>query len=130
MRAAEGTTEMKLRFAVLALALIWCCCTALHVWAQTPELLLFGGRNHRVFLGCLNCGGLNSDSVCNRFGDYGSRFSDKSIWNRFSDHGSRFSDYSPWNRFASDPPVIVDADGAFYGYLTSNRFHPIDLCII
>ncbi|MCS7173981.1 MAG: hypothetical protein N0A24_11550 [Armatimonadetes bacterium] len=92
--------------------------------AQTPELLLFGGRDHRVFLGCLNCGRFDPDSVCNRFGEYGSRFSSRSIWNRFGDYGSRFSPYSPWNRLALYPPVIVDRQGNFYGYFTSNRFHP------
>jgi hypothetical protein len=85
--------------------------------AQTEALLLFGGQNNRIFLGCLNCNRFSSDSICNRFGDYGSRFSDKSIWNRFGDYGSRFSD-SPWNRFPSNPPVIVDRSGNFYGYFS------------
>jgi hypothetical protein len=91
--------------------------------AQTPELLLFGGRDHKTFLGCLNCSRFDLSSVCNRFGDHGSRFSLTSIWNRFGDYGSRLSSYSPWNRFASDPPVIVDSVGNFYGYFTSNRFY-------
>jgi hypothetical protein len=94
------------------------------VHAQTPELLLFGGDDHKTFLGCLNCGRFDPGSVCNRFGDHGSRFSSESIWNRFGNYGSRFSSYSPWNRFASDPPVIVDRQGNFYGYFTSNRYHP------
>lgn len=91
--------------------------------AQTPALLLFGGKDHKVFLGCLNCGRFDSSSVCNRYGDFGSRFSDKSIWNRFGNYGSRFSSESPWNKFATDPPVVVDRDGSFYGYFTANRFH-------
>jgi len=90
---------------------------------QVPELLLFGREDHKTFLGCLNCSRFASESICNRFGDHGSRFSDKSIWNRFGDYGSRFSSYSPWSRFASDPPVLVDADGKFYGYFTANRSH-------
>jgi len=53
--------------------------------AQTPELLLFGGDNHKTFLGCLNCDRFDSRSVCNGFGDHGSHFSSESIWNRFSD---------------------------------------------
>lgn len=91
--------------------------------AQAPELLLFGGRDQQTFLGCLNCSRFDPSSVCNRFGDHGSRFSSESIWNRFGDYGSRFSSYSPWNRFASDPPVIVDRNGNFYGYFASSRFH-------
>jgi hypothetical protein len=92
--------------------------------AQDSALLLFGGEDHKRFLGCLNCGRLDTVSVCNRFGDHGSRFADESIWNRFGDFGSRFSSLSPWNKFASDPPVIVDKEGNFYGYFTSNRSNP------
>ena len=91
--------------------------------AATPALLLFGGKDHNTFLGCLNCSRLDSGSVCNRFGDFGSQFSDASIWNQFGDYGSRFADTSPWNRLASEPPVVVDKDGSFYGYFTANRFH-------
>jgi hypothetical protein len=86
--------------------------------------LLFGGPNNSgsVFIGCLNCGRFDSSSVCNQFGDFGSRFATNSIWNRFGDYGSRFSDTSPWNKFASSAPKVVDAAGRFYGYFTSNRF--------
>jgi hypothetical protein len=90
---------------------------------RTPALLLFGREDHKTFLGCLNCGAISAESVCNPFADYGSRFSDSSIWNQFNEYGSRFSDYSPWNPFASKPPVIVDGDGNFYGYFTANRTH-------
>lgn len=92
--------------------------------AQTPELLLFGGEDCKIFLGCLNCSRFDPDSVCNRSGDYGSCFKSKCIWNRFGDYGSPFGSYSPWNRFAFDPPVIVDREGNFYGYFTSNRYNP------
>jgi hypothetical protein len=112
----------------IARAIVGCimaisCCVAL-LEAQTPALLLFGGRNHRTFLGCLNCGRFDSGSVCNSFGNHGSRFSADSIWNPFSDYGSRFNNYSPWNKFSTDPPVVVDAQGNFYGYFTSNQFQP------
>lgn len=90
---------------------------------ELPALLLFGGANHKVFLGCLNCGRFDAGSVCNRFGDYGNRFNSDSIWNRFGDYGSRFSMFSPWNKYASDPPIVVDGDGNSYGYFTSNRYH-------
>jgi hypothetical protein len=90
--------------------------------AETP-LLLFGGRDHKVFLGCLNCGHFEAGSVCNSFGEHGSQFSGESIWNPFGDYGSQFNSYSPWNQFASDPPVVVDHEGQFYGYFTANRMH-------
>jgi len=91
---------------------------------QRSELLLFGGRGHDVFLGCLNCGEFDSASVWNEFGTHGSTFSDVSIWNKFGTYGSEFSDESPWNRFGQNPPVIVDRSGGFYGYFTANRFFP------
>jgi HYDIN/CFA65/VesB family protein len=88
----------------------------------TSRVLLFGGRNHGVFLGCYSCNRLDSDSVFNEFGSYGSRFSSTSIWNHFSDYGSKFSSDSACNEFASNPPVLVDESGKFYGALTVNRF--------
>ena len=89
-----------------AIAVLIACVPALA--QDSPALLLFGGDGHKTFLGCLNCGRFDSGSVCNKFGNY----------------GSKFSNYSPWNRFASEPPAIVDASGNFYGYLTANRYNP------
>ena len=89
-----------------------------------PALLLFGGKNHKTFLGCLNCGKYDSGSICNKYGDQGSKYATDSIWNKYGDFGSKYSDQSPWNKYASDPPVIVDKDGEFYGYLTANKLHP------
>lgn len=88
--------------------------------ASAQDLLIFGGRGHDVFLGCLSCSRFESDSVLNSFGKYGSEFSSDSIWNQFSQYGGQFSAYSPCNRMATDPPVVVDRDGGFYGYLTVN----------
>jgi hypothetical protein len=86
------------------------------------ELLLFGGQNHRVFLGCLTCSEYDSGSILNQFGEYGSEFSSTSIFNAFSEYGSAFSTYSACNQFASDPPVIVDRQGNAYGRLTINPY--------
>jgi hypothetical protein len=92
--------------------------------AETTALLLFGGEDHKTFLGCLNCGRTSPGSVCSRYGEYGSRYSDTSVWSRYGNYGSRYSAFSPWNKFASDPPVIVDREGGFYGYFTANKSHP------
>lgn len=86
-------------------------------------LLLFGGEDHKTFLGCVNCGRYESSSICNKYGDQGSKYATDSIWNKYGDFGSRYSSLSPWNKYASDPPVIVDNDGAFYGYFTANPYH-------
>lgn len=91
--------------------------------AQTKALLLFGDSDRKTYLGCLNCGRYDSDSVCNRYGSYGSRYSSTSIWNIYGSFGSRYSGESPWNPYASNPPAVVDKDGGFYGYLTANRYN-------
>jgi hypothetical protein len=92
---------------------------------SNSELLLFGenGSGHKAFLGCLNCGRYDAGSICNRYGNNGSRYGSDSIWNPYGEYGSRYSSRSPWNKYATDPPVIVDRAGNFFGYLTSNRFH-------
>jgi hypothetical protein len=39
---------------------------------QAPKaLLLFGGQDHKDFLGCLNCVDSSPASVCNELGKYG-----------------------------------------------------------
>ncbi len=86
------------------------------------ELLLFVGKSHDVFIGCLNCSKYDSGAVCNKYGDQGSKYNDKSIWNRYGSYGSKYSDTSPWNKYASAPPVIVDREGNFYGYFTANKY--------
>jgi hypothetical protein len=91
--------------------------------ASGQELLLFGGSEHDVYLGCLNCNQYSSESICNDFGA-GNSFKTESIFNAFSGFGSEFSSKSPWNGFSSsdDVPVLVDKQGGFYGYFTINQF--------
>ncbi|HSV47015.1 MAG TPA: hypothetical protein VLJ58_14600 [Ramlibacter sp.] len=86
-------------------------------------LMLYGGAGHQTFLGCLQCG-FDPASVCNKHGQYGSRFAGGSIWNKLDQYGSRYSDHSPWSRYASEPPALVDRQGNFQGYLTANAYNP------
>jgi hypothetical protein len=85
--------------------------------AVAPKLMIFGGPGHQVYLGCLNCSEFARDSVQNQFGPNGSSFSQTSIRNEFSPYGSKFSNYSACNPFASNPPVVVDGQGRYYGRL-------------
>ena len=114
-------------FAVL-LMLVLACLSALMVAtveAQTSKaLLLFGGHDHKTFLGCLNCSETAMGSICNKFGLQGSKFQVNSIWNKFGTYGSKFSTDSPWNKFSTSAPIIVDKDGGSYGYFSANHFHP------
>ena len=87
---------------------------------STSKLMLFGGKNHKTYLGCLSCGQYVSDSVFNEYGTYGGKFSQTSIQNIYGEFGSANSVYSACNAYATDPPVIVDSAGKFYGRLTIN----------
>jgi len=90
------------------------------VQGNSQTLHIYGGNNHDVYLGCLNCNKYDSNSIWNRHGTYGSKYNSNSIWNRHGNYGGAYSDNSPFNRYASHPPVIVDKSGNFYGYLTVN----------
>lgn len=78
------------------------------------NILLFNNQNE--FRGCLDCSRYSSDSVCNRYGTYGSRYSSSSIWNRFG-AGSRYNSDSPFNRYGTGLKMVDNA-GNFYGYLS------------
>ncbi|MDP9646148.1 hypothetical protein [Paraburkholderia caledonica] len=98
-------------------------CTS-QVNAQATKLMLFGSEDHKTYLGCLNCSEYATDSVHNEYGDHGSQYATDSIFNRYGQYGSPYSNDSPCNQYANDPPVIVDGNGAFYGRLTLNAYHP------
>ena len=91
--------------------------------AQQVELLLYGGDDHDVFLGCLNCGKYDANSVWNAYGTYGSQYSSLSIWNRYGTYGSRYNSLSPWNKYSTNAPVVVDKEDNFYGYFSANKYH-------
>lgn len=86
-------------------------------------LLIFGGDNHDVYLGCLNCSKYDSSSIWNKYGDHGSKYNSECIWNKYGDYGGKYSSNSPFNKYASNPPVLVDREGNFYGYFTADKYH-------
>ena len=90
------------------------------VFGQT--LMIFGGDDHDVYLGKLNASEYDSESIWNEYGSYGNSYSSTSIWNEYSSYGSDYGSYSPFNEYATYPPVIVDAQGNFYGYFTVNEY--------
>jgi hypothetical protein len=90
----------------------------------TGKLMIFGGADHKTYLGCLNCSQYTADSIFNEYGQHGSRYSSESIWNQFAEYGSAYSQYGACNAYATDPPVIVDGSGKYYGRLTLNQYHP------
>ena len=83
-------------------------------------LQVFGGHDHKTYLGCLTCSEMSPDSIMNPFSTYGNQFNPESIMNQFGEYGSRFGMYSACNAFALDPPVIVDKNGNYYRRLSVN----------
>ncbi|WP_047547300.1 hypothetical protein [Psychroserpens sp. Hel_I_66] len=90
--------------------------------ASGQTMHLYGGSNHDVYLGCLNCNSYDSNSIWNEYGTYGSSYNTKSIWNEYGTYGSKYNTFSPWNSYSNDPPIVVDKDGNFYGYFTVNAY--------
>lgn len=85
-------------------------------------LYIYGGQNHDTYLGCLNCSDTDKNSIWNEYGTYGSSYNTNSIWNEYGTYGNEYNQYSPWNAYSSNPPVIVDKEGNFYGYFTVNEY--------
>ena len=115
---------MRLKSIVLFLTLILIAGVSLAGSSADVELLLFGGENHKVFLGCLNCRRYDQSSVWNSYGTYGSKYQSESIWNRYGTFGNKYNSESPCNKYSTEAPVIVDRDGGFYGHFSANKYHP------
>ncbi len=113
-----------MRQLLLTLSLLSCfVAVAAHTQTKPAALLLFGGEDHKTFLGCLNCVDTSEVSVCNEYGKYGSEYNSLSIWNEYGTYGSEYNSYSPWNEYSNDAPIIVDKDGHSYGYFSANSYH-------
>ena len=89
---------------------------------QCQTLHLYGGQNHDEYLGCLNCNSYDKNSIWNEYGNYGNYYNSKSIWNKYGPYGNEYNSNSPWNEYGSNPPVVVDKDGNFYGYFTVSEY--------
>lgn len=84
--------------------------------AQSVPILMSGDGS---FLGIITSNRVETKSICNSVGDYGSSVGSMSMRNRISDYGSQISDYSAYNRYASRPPVIVK-DGEIVAIVSKN----------
>jgi hypothetical protein len=117
--------KRKLFARAAAMALVLCLSGTAQAQAQDrPRLVLYGGEDYKTFLGCFNCNNFDAESVCNRYGEHGSRFAGRSIWNKLDAFGSRYSDQSPWNPYADQPPALFDRVGNFQGFFTANVYNP------
>ncbi len=90
--------------------------------AFAQKVMIYGGENHDVYLGCITCTQFHDESIWNENGVYGTKNNNLSIWSEFSDYGNEFSYLSPWNEYATHPPILVDDKGGNYGYFTRNQY--------
>jgi hypothetical protein len=72
-----------------------------------------------TFLGSLNPNNYDSDSIFNKYGNYGSKYGQNSIFNKYSGYGGHFSPLSPFNSSSQTPPRIF-SNGREVGFLTTN----------
>ena len=72
------------------------------------------------FLGKISSNRHDNQSILNRYGPYGSRYSPTSIFNKHSDYGSRFGINSINNAYCSRPPKLV-INERLLGFVTVNR---------
>lgn len=77
------------------------------------RLLLFDSSNE--FKGCLDCSRYDSDSICNKYGTYGSKYNSYSIWNKYGTVGNKYNGESPFSKYGKGLK-IVDDNGTVYGY--------------
>ena len=75
------------------------------------ELLLYSDENS--FHGCLDCTKYDQSSICNKYGQFGSKYSHESIWNKYG-IGSKFDQNSPFNKYGNGL-VVVDNYGNNHG---------------
>jgi hypothetical protein len=97
--------------------------------ASAPDeaILIFGGSDHEVFLGCLNCLEADINSVLNKYSNFGWA-NNYGIWGEYGQYGGKYGTYSACNQYTSTPPVMIDRKGSSYGYLSVNKYKSGSVC--
>jgi len=85
-------------------------------------LYLYADDGTGTFLGEISSNKYDTDSIANKYGDYGSKYQTKSIFNQYGNYGSKYSQYSVFNEYATKPPKIMDKNGKVVGYLSANKY--------
>ncbi len=91
------------------------------------DLLIFGDRNHDVFLGCITCNEYSSKSIFNSMSKFGFENS-YGLWNSYGKYKNEYSSTSACNEYGSYPPVVVDTDGNYYGKFTIDEYDRKSVC--
>lgn len=77
--------------------------------------------NDGTFLGIISKDSYDLNSINNKYGNYGSRYSATSIFNEYGNYGGQYSAMSPFNPYSNTPPKLY-IDKSFAGYLTVNSY--------
>ena len=93
-----------------------------YVSKPSTILYIYGGINEKDYLGKLNASRYDSESIWNPYGTYGNKYNSKSIWNAYGTYGNEYNSNCPFNEYGSNPPVLRDKNGKFYGYFTANKY--------
>jgi hypothetical protein len=88
------------------------------------RVVLIGGPDRAIYLGCVSCPQSDAESVFNPTGSFGSPVSQTSIFNPIGPYGSPISQYSVCNPVAASPPVLIDTARRVRGVLTLNPATP------
>lgn len=73
-----------------------------------------------AFLGLVSNDRYADESICNRYGNFGSPYSSTSVLNKYAQYGGTHSDLGAYNPNAQQPPLIIQ-NGQPIGLLTKNR---------
>lgn len=104
-------------------------------------IILFSNQVEASTLGCYQVNGMSvfgynysewkfigaisnqydSNSIANEYGA-GSEYRSDSIMNEYGHYGGEYSSSSAFNDYTSTPPIIVDNNYKFIGYLTTNEY--------
>jgi hypothetical protein len=76
-----------------------------------------------TFLGEITFNSYDSNSISNKYGNYGSPYSQTSIFNEYGKYGSPYGQNSPFNEYSNIPPKIMK-NNQFLGYLSVNEYLP------
>lgn len=88
------------------------------------HLLLFGDENQKTFYGCITCPATDATSLNNPYGTYGNKMSGTSVLNPYAMIRNPYSTTSMCNKMATNPPIVVDGNGQYYGEATLNTTRP------
>jgi hypothetical protein len=100
--------------------------TSISTFKGIKKVMILGGEGRRDYLGCLNCDLTSYDSIFNELGPYGPgsgyEFTADTLYSRgfmkkYGNTGFQ-SNLSACNWQATNPPVIVDEGGGYYGRLS------------